>query len=110
MAQFKQITLVRLPPSTDRDAVADIFETYEDLPNQVAGVVDVSYGPYFSPEGLHKGFTHAVVLTFEDEPARDAYLENRASAAVREKVLAQLAGGLADLITFDFKVCNRFLY
>lgn len=110
MAQFKQIVLLRFHPSTDRDDLADIFEAYDELPLRVPGVVDVSAGPYFSPEGLNKGFTHAVVLTFDDELARDAYLASAAGEAIREKVLAKLSGGLADLISFDFKVCNRFLY
>lgn len=110
MAQYKRIVLLRFPPTTERDEIADIFEMVDELPGKVPGVVDVCGGPYNSPEGLNKGLTHAILLTFDNEQARDAALEHPEFERVNKRILAQLAGGLADLITFDFKDCVRFRY
>jgi len=110
MSQFKHIVLVKLKPQTTREDIAEMFEALDDLQEKLPGIVEVASGPYESPEGLHKGFTHAVVVTFEDEASRDACLAHPDYEKFRQLVLKELAGGLADLIAFDFKVCDRFRY
>jgi len=110
MAQYKQLLLLRFPPAIDREDLAGVFEAYDALPTQVYGLVDVAAGPYTSPEGLNKGLTHPIVLTFENEELRDACLQHPQHEAARQKLTALLSRGLADLIVFDFKDCNRFLY
>ncbi len=110
MSQFKHIVLLKLRPQTSREDIAEIFETLDDLQEKLTGIVDVSSGPYESPEGLHKGFTHAVVVTFADQASRDTCLVHPAYEKFRQLVVQNLAGGLADLIAFDFKVCDRFRY
>ncbi|MFN6107907.1 MAG: Dabb family protein [Planctomycetaceae bacterium] len=110
MAQYKQVMLLRFPPTSDREDLATVFESYDDLPSQVYGVVQVSAGPYTSPEGLNKGYTHAIVITFADESTRDAFLTHPLHEQLRQRLTPLLSGGLADLLVFDFKDCNRFLY
>ncbi|RPI75274.1 MAG: Dabb family protein [Planctomycetaceae bacterium] len=110
MAQYQQIVLLRFAPSTDRETIAEIFEALDELPAQIPGVIEVRGGPYNSPAGLNKGFTHAFVVTLADEQARDACLEHPAYTRLQQLILAQLSGGLADLIAFDFKDCARFRY
>jgi hypothetical protein len=110
MSQFKHIALLRFKPQTPREAIAEIFESLDELQEQVPGIVEICSGPYESPEGLHKGFTHAFVVTFADGESRDAYLEHPAREKVEKLILDELAGGLADVIEFDFKVCDRFRY
>ena len=73
-------------------------------------VVDITSGPYESPEGLNQGFTHAFVVTFAEEGFRDAYLEHPDHEIVKQMIVKQLAGNLANVIAFDFKVCDRFRY
>lgn len=110
MAQYKQLLLIRFPPQVDRDDMATVFEAYDELPTHILGIADVAFGPYTSPEGLNKGFTHAIALTFEEEEFRDACLAHPKHESARQKLAALLPGGLADLVVFDFKDCNRFLY
>src|SRR5579872_4730939 len=110
MPQFKHIVLLRLKPQTPREDVAEMFESLDELKDKIPGIIDICSGPYESPEGLHKGFTHALVITFADAECRDAYFDHPAAEAVRQLMIQQLAGGLADLIAFDFKVCDRFRY
>lgn len=110
MAQYKHIVLMRFPPQVERESVAGIFEALDDLRDRVAGIVDISSGPYDSPEGLNKGFTHALVVTFADEESRDACLQDSRYEQVRQMIAGELAGGLADMVAFDFKLCDRFRY
>jgi hypothetical protein len=110
MSQYKHLVLLRFAPQTSREAIAEIFEALDDLQEQIPGIVEIASGPYESPEGLHKGFTHAFVVTFADVEARDAYLEHPAHETVKQMISKELTGGLADVIAFDFKVCDRFRY
>jgi hypothetical protein len=110
MPQFKHLVLLRLKPQTTHEEIAEVFESLDDLPEKIPGIVDICSGPYESSEGLHKGFTHAFIVTFADEESRNAYLEHAAHERVKQLIVQHLAGGLADLIAFDFKVCDRFRY
>jgi hypothetical protein len=101
---------MRFSPQTKREEIADIFEALDELPQKIPGIVEIASGPYESPEGLNKGFTHAFIITFSDGEFRDAYLEHPDSESVRQMIIKQLPGGLADVIAFDFKVCDRFRY
>ena len=110
MPQCKHIVLMRLKPQTTHEEIASIFEALDNLQDRIPGIVDICSGPYESPEGLHKGFTHAFIVTFADVESRDAYLEHPAHEPVKQLIIEQLAGGLADVVAFDFKVCDRFRY
>ncbi len=110
MPQFKHIVLLRFKPQTTRDEIAEVFESLDELPEKLPGIVDVCSGPYESPEGLHKGFTHAFIVTFADSESRDSFLEHPAHEKMKELIVQNLAGGLADIVSFDFKVCDRFRY
>lgn len=110
MPQYKHIVLLRFSPQTKREEIAEIFEALDDLQQRIPGIVDITSGPYDSPEGLHKGFTHAFIVTFAEGEFRDAYLEHPDHEIVKQMIVKQLSGGLADVIAFDFKVCDRFRY
>jgi Stress responsive A/B Barrel Domain len=110
MPQYKHIVLLRFGPTTSRDDIASIFEALDELKHKIPGIIDIASGPYDSPEGLHKGFTHAFIVTFAEAAFRDAYLEHPDHEVVKQMIVKQLAGGLADVITFDFKDCDRFRY
>ncbi len=110
MPQFKHIVLMRFKPQTTREEIAEIFEALDALQEKIPGILDIASGPYESPEGLNKGFTHAFIVTFEDMESRDAYLEHPEHEPVKQLIVNQLAGGLADVIAFDFRDCDRFRY
>ena len=110
MSQYKHIVLLRFKPQTSREEIAEIFEALDDLQERIPGIVDIAAGPYDSAEGMHKGFTHAFVVTFADVESRDNCLKHAAHERFKQLMEKQLAGGLADLIAFDFKNCDRFRY
>ena len=52
------------------DATA-VFEAIGALRKVIPGIADYAYGPYSSPEGMNKGFTHGFTMTFESAAARE---------------------------------------
>lgn len=110
MPQYKHIVLLRLSPQTSREEIAELFEGLDELQQKIPGILDITSGPYDSPEGLNKGFTHAFVVTFAEAEFRDAYLEHPDHEVVKQLILKHVAGGLADVVAFDYKVCDRFRY
>ena len=110
MPQYKHIVLLRFGPQTPREQIAGIFEALDELKEKIPGILEICSGPYDSPEGLHKGFTHAFIVTFAEQQFRDTYLEHPDHEVVKQMIVRQLAGGLADVIAFDFKDCDRFRY
>jgi hypothetical protein len=110
MSQYKHLVLLRIQPQTTREEIAEIFETLDDLQDKISGIVDIAAGPYDSAEGMHKGFTHAFIITFVDVESRDRCLAHPAHEQFKQLMVKHLAGGLADVIAFDFKDCDRFRY
>jgi hypothetical protein len=110
MSKYKHIVLIRFPPHTDRETIAGIFEALDDLQEQIPGILEICAGPYESPEGLNKGFTHAFIVTFADVESRDAYLEHAAHEPVKQMIVEAVSGNLDDVLAFDFKLDDRFRY
>jgi hypothetical protein len=110
MPQVKHIAFMRFLPQTPREEIGDVYAALEDLKTKIPGLLDFTGGPYSSPEGLNKGFTHAFVMTFEDAAARDVYLTHPAHETVKDQILALLDGGIDAVAVFDFEVCDRFRY
>lgn len=60
------------------DASEELFQTFigafRELAHTIEGVLSFEYGVNNSPEGLNRGMTHVITLTFRDAQTRDAYL------------------------------------
>ena len=80
-----------------------VFEAVGALRKVIPGITDYAWGPYSSPEGMNKGFTHGFTMTFATAAARDAYLPHPEHEQVKKQVLALLEGGLAGALAFDFE-------
>lgn len=61
--------------------VQSVIDAFRNLQNEIEGIENFEYGVNTSPEGLNQGLTHAFVLTFHSDAARDAYLPHPAHAA-----------------------------
>ena len=71
-----------------------------DALTQIAASVSYTGGPYDSPEGLNKTFTHAFTMIFENEKCRNDYLPHPA----HERVKALVLSCVDDVIAFDYKM------
>jgi hypothetical protein len=97
------IVLLELKKSAKPAQIRAMFAALAGLKKKIPGIVSFEYGPYSSPEGFNKGYTHGFVMTFKSAKARDAYLPHPEHEKVKKKVLALLEGGLAGVVAFDFE-------
>ena len=96
------MVLLRIHKDLPKERVDHVLAELAALQRRVPGILSFSCGPYSSPEGLHRGFTHGFCMTFRDAAARDAYLTHREHEKVKELVLGVLDGGLDGVIAFDY--------
>jgi len=96
------VVLLRVKKTVPAKEVERAFGAIGALKGRIHGILSYSWGPYSSPEGLHKGFTHGFVMTFTDAAARDAYLPHPEHEVVKSMVFELLDGGLDGVIAFDW--------
>jgi hypothetical protein len=100
MPKVKHIVLIKFKASVAPEQIDDLFNQLLDLTENVDGIEDYVSGPNSSPEGLNKGFTHALIMSFHDSAARDAYLAH----PEHEKVKTTFLPLIDDIVVFDFEV------
>jgi hypothetical protein len=96
------MVLLRIRKNASKKETDGAFAALASLKTKVPGILSYSCGPYSSPEGLNKGFTHGFAMTFPDAKARDIYLTHPEHEKVKAVVLAVLEGGLDGVIAFDY--------
>jgi hypothetical protein len=87
-------------PGIREDEISAIFEELKGLKSKIPGLLEFDGGPYSSPEGLNKGFTHAFTMIFDSESSRDAYFPHPDHEKVKDMILPLVD----DVIAFDFKL------
>lgn len=97
------MVLFKVRPDVPAEQLERVFRAIGDLRGVIPGIRDYSYGPYSSPEGLARGYTHGFCMTFESAAARDAYLPDPRHEAVKAQVLEVLAGGVDGVLAFDYE-------
>jgi hypothetical protein len=97
------LVLLKVRADVPAARVAEVFAEIGALREEIAGIVDYAWGPYSSPEGLNRGFTHGFSMTFTDAAHRDLYLPHPAHEVVKAHVVAILAGGVDGALAFDFE-------
>lgn len=83
-----------------KDAVKRAFLS---MPADIEGVESVEWGCNNSPEGKSAGFTHCVLMTFQDEAARQRYLPH----PEHEKLKLIFRPVLQDIIVMDYSVAEH---
>lgn len=102
MPSVKHCVLLRFNSSVTAEVARGLLADLAALKGKIPGLLDFSGGPYSSPEGLHKGFTHGFVMTFADEASRDGYLPHPEHELVKAKIFPNLDGGLDGVVAFDY--------
>lgn len=87
-------------PAAEREAIYDGIRALKGH----LDILDMSFGPNVSPEGLGKGFNDGFVIGFRDAATRDVYLADPAHQAAGARLVAALEGGVDGLIVFDIEV------
>jgi hypothetical protein len=94
--------LLRVRHDVPREQTDDVLASLAGLKDKIPGLLSFSGGPYSSPEGLDRGFTHGFCMTFSDAAARDAYLPHPEHNRVKALVFEVLDGGLEGVLAFDY--------
>ena len=76
MAKIQHIALLKFKEGTTQEQIDGVFSGLLDLSESIPGIENFTSGANNSPEGLSQGYSHAMVMTFTDAAARDAYLAN----------------------------------
>ena len=92
------LVLVKFPAAKHHRA-AELIGALEGLRRHLPGFLSLTGGPYSSPEGLHQGYTHALVMTFRDAATRDRYLTHPEHEKIKQAFLPDVEG----VIAFDFE-------
>jgi hypothetical protein len=91
--------LFKMKPNVSQAKIDEIFRELGRLQTLIPGLLSFSGGPYSSPEGLNKGYTHGFLMTFADAEARNAYLPH----PEHERVKAIVVPNLDDVVAFDWE-------
>jgi hypothetical protein len=97
------MVLFKLRRGVPQAEIDGIFADLAGLAQRIEGITSFAGGPYASPEGLQRGYTHGFCMTFASAAARDVYLPHPAHEAVKARVLKALEGGVAGALAFDFE-------
>lgn len=97
------MVLLKVRPDVPQAEIDAIFADLAGLRASIPGITSFAGGPYSSPEGLQRGYTHGFCMTFASAAQRDAYLPHPAHELVKTRVGAALEGGVAGALAFDFE-------
>ena len=60
--RIKHIAFFKFQPECTAAEIAEVWRLIEDLPKRIPGILDFTWGPNVSSEGLDQGFTHSFVI------------------------------------------------
>ena len=72
----RHILLIKVKDGSQGHEIEVVKDAFQNLPSKIPGVKSVEWGVNNSPEGKNAGFTHSVLMTFENDQDRDIYLEH----------------------------------
>lgn len=95
---IRHILLIKFNNQASREKIDELRSLFESMPSKIQGVASVEWGVNDSPEGKNQGYTHSVLMTFDDEAGRQHYLPHPEHDALK----AVLIPLLDDIIVFDY--------
>jgi hypothetical protein len=70
----RHIILYRVRPGTATSTLETAIAAFREMAGKIDGLIEFEYGTNNSQQGLNRGLTNAVTLTFASVEARDVYL------------------------------------
>ena len=95
---IRHMVFVKLRTDAPAEKVDEMFAILKGLPKVLQGLESVTGGPYSSPEGINRGFTHGFSMDFVDAASRDAYLPHPEHAKLGESIGPILDGSFEDAV------------
>ena len=102
-ARIRHVVAIRFKPEISVTQVANLMAKLEALRDHLGGITDFQHRRNISPEEpVVHGFRHLFWFDFENETARDAYLEDTKHQAVGKQLVTAAEGGTEGVIVLDF--------
>lgn len=101
---IRHIVLIKFRSDVSDGQIADLFAGLAALGARVPGMRGFDGGVSVSPEKLEQGFRHGFCIDFDDEGARDAYLEHPDHKVLGGQLVGMAEGGVSGLVVFDLEV------
>jgi hypothetical protein len=101
---IRHIVLIKFRDDVSKEHRQEIYGDLRALVGQIDGLLNATFGPNVSPEGLSKGFRDGFVMDLRDAESRDRYLVHPAHQAAGGKLVAACEGGLEGVLPFDLEV------
>jgi quinol monooxygenase YgiN len=98
--QVRHVLVVRFSPAMTASQFNQFINAFRDLTHKIEGILSFEYGENISSEGLNQDMTHALILTFVNAAARDAYLPHPAHKQFGE--LLRELGIVEALLVIDY--------
>jgi len=99
MAAICHMVLLKFKPDVPASRIDELFAQLAELQSLIPGIRRFTGGPYSSPEGLNKGFTHGFLMEFDGAASRDVYLPH----PEHERVKGAIIPCIDDVVAFDFE-------
>ncbi len=103
MAKVKHVVLLKLKPDLPQSRIDELFAAIAALQDKIPGILEFSGGPYSSPEGFNREYTHGFMMTFADAASRDVYLPHPDHNVVSALALPMVVGGQDGAVAFDWE-------
>ena len=102
MPNFCHIVILKFKKEIGVDQIQGVYSSLQSLldDKKIAGLLSFSGGPYSSPEGLNKDFTHAFSMVFEDEQSRNDYFPHPEHVAIKDSIIPMVD----DVVAFDYAI------
>ena len=95
---IRHLLLIKFKESATQAELEHVKSMFALIPERITGIDSVEWGLNNSPENLNRGYTHAVLMTFADEAARERYLPHPEHEALKEFFVPLLE----DIVVFDY--------
>ncbi|MBI3467291.1 MAG: Dabb family protein [Planctomycetes bacterium] len=96
---IEHVVLFKVKAGTHAASVKAMVEGLKGLKTRVPGIVDLSVGANFTDR--NKGFTHGLIVRFQDKAALEGYLPHPAHQEVVQGCIRPI---IEDVIALDYEV------
>lgn len=96
---IEHLVLIQWKSEASPEAITQAMDGLRALRGQISGILDLTCGANFNSRA--QGYTHALVIRFEDKAALDAYNPHPAHQKVVQEMMGPIAAGV---LVLDFEV------
>ena len=101
---IRHLVLTRFRSDVAVGEIAAVFNDLANLRGHMPKMLAFHAGANVSPEGLGRGYSHAIAIDFTDSAARDAYLVDPAHKAAGARLVAACEGGVEGVLVVDLEI------